>query len=453
MTESLEGEIRILRSLFWSDRDPDGRGFAQLADAYRRAGDPKQAFELLGDGLDRHPDFSPGHVVATRLYLEQGLFSEAEISARRALDLDPENVDALGSLAAALDEVGEDADAARVRLQLAALEPEPLETEPVADDLPVFDETSGDPPAGDVELGEKAAAGDGDGAAVATVAAGEPEAVEEDAVDLGALPPDEPEAADEEVADFGALAPDEPEAPAEEVADFGALAPDEPEAVDEEVADFAALAPDEPEAAEEEVADFAALAPDEPEAAEEEIADFGALAPDEPEAADVATQEPEAEEITEDPELDYFHALEAAEPEAAEAEDPDVVDAAPDESPQQIHTRTMAELYVTQGLVDRAIEVYEHVLRKDPDDTETRLRLSVLKAGDEPVADEVDDDEVETLARDLAQSGDEEHEVDTPFAWPDDDLEEQSDETDEPSIGNFFGDLLGYVQEPDPDES
>ncbi|HIF21688.1 MAG TPA: tetratricopeptide repeat protein [Gemmatimonadetes bacterium] len=88
MTESLEGEIRILRSLFWSDRDPDGRGFAQLADAYRRDGDPKQAFELLGDGLDRQPDFSPGHVVATRLYLEQGLFSEAEISARRALDLD-----------------------------------------------------------------------------------------------------------------------------------------------------------------------------------------------------------------------------------------------------------------------------------------------------------------------------------------------------------------------------
>jgi hypothetical protein len=113
----------------------------------------------------------------------------------------------------------------------------------------------------------------------------------------------------------------------------------------------------------------------------------------------------------------------------------------------------MAELYVAQGLVDRAIEVYEHLLRKDPDDTETRLRLRVLKAGEEPVADEVDDDEVETLARDLAQSGDEEHEVDTPFAWPDDDLEEQSDETDEPSIGNFFGDLLGYVQEPDPDES
>ena len=106
MTESLEGEIRTLRSLFWSDRDPDGRGFAPLADAYRRAGDTKQALELLGDGMDRHPDFTPGHVVAARLYVEQGLFTEAEIAARRALDLDPENVDALRSLVRALDEEG-----------------------------------------------------------------------------------------------------------------------------------------------------------------------------------------------------------------------------------------------------------------------------------------------------------------------------------------------------------
>ena len=95
MTESLEGEIRALRSLFWSDRDPDGRGFAPLADAYRRAGEAKQALELLGDGMDRHPDFTPGHVVAARLYVEQSLFTEAELAARRALDLDPENVDAL----------------------------------------------------------------------------------------------------------------------------------------------------------------------------------------------------------------------------------------------------------------------------------------------------------------------------------------------------------------------
>ena len=339
VTESLEGEISALRSLFWSDRDPDGRGFAPLADAYRRAGDAKQALELLGDGMDRHPDFTPGHVVAARLYVEQGLFTEAEIAARRVLDLDPENVDALRSLVRALDEEGE-------------------------------------------------------------------------------------------VADFGTLAPDEPEAVAEdEVTDFGGLAPDEPEVVaEEEVADFAALAPDEPEVApeEEEVADFAALAPDEPEVvAEDEVTDFGALTPDEP-----------AEEI---------------------------------------RTRTMADLYVTQGLIDRAIEVYEHLADADPDDAELRERLEQLYSGDQGTdggsgetgaqpaespaveqvleADEGDDTEVETLARDLAGSGDEEHDVDTPFAWAEEESEQPADVEEASSIRSFFDDLLSYEPASEPEES
>jgi len=306
--------------------------------------------------MARHPDFTPGHVVAARLYVEQGLFTEAEISARRVLDLDPENVDALRSLVRALDEEGE-------------------------------------------------------------------------VVDFGTLAPDEPEAvAEDEVADFGALAPDEPEAVAEEeVADFGALAPDEPEAVaEEEVADFGALAPDEPEAvAEEEVADFGALARDELEAVvEEEVADFGALTPDEP-----------AEEI---------------------------------------RTRTMADLYVTQGLIDRAIEVYEHLADTDPDDAELRERLEQLRSGDQGTegasgdgaqpaespaveqvleADEGDDVEVETLARDLAGSGDEEHDVDTPFAWAEEESEQPADVEEASSIRSFFDDLLSYEPASEPEES
>jgi tetratricopeptide (TPR) repeat protein len=271
------------------------------------------------------------------LYVEQGLFTEAEISARRVLDLDPENVDALRSLVRALDEEGE-------------------------------------------------------------------------------------------VVDFGTLAPDEPEAVAEdEVADFGALAPDEPEAVaEEEVADFGALAPDEPEAvAEEEVADFGALARDELEAVvEEEVADFGALTPDEP-----------AEEI---------------------------------------RTRTMADLYVTQGLIDRAIEVYEHLADTDPDDAELRERLEQLRSGDQGTegasgdgaqpaespaveqvleADEGDDVEVETLARDLAGSGDEEHDVDTPFAWAEEESEQPADVEEASSIRSFFDDLLSYEPASEPEES
>ena len=47
MADSLENELHELRSLFWSERDPDGRVFAPLADAYRRQGDLAQALDLL----------------------------------------------------------------------------------------------------------------------------------------------------------------------------------------------------------------------------------------------------------------------------------------------------------------------------------------------------------------------------------------------------------------------
>ena len=400
MTQSLEREIRTLRSLFWSDRDPNGLGFAPLADAYRRAGDVKQALELLGDGMDRHPEFTPGHVVAARLYVEQGLFTEAEIAARRVLDLDPENVDVLRSLVRALDEEGEAVEAAKVREQLAILEPDPLEREMPADSSTV-----------------------------------EEREAQEDVVEFDPFAPDEPEVAEEEeVLNFAALAPDEPEAlEEEEVSDFAALAPDEPEAAEEEeVSDFAALAPDEPEVAEEEeVFDFATLAPDEPAALEEEeVLDFAALAPDEP---------------------------------------------APEQPAEQIQTRTMADLYVTQGLIDRAIDLYQHLVDDAPDDAGLQARLEELRAGDReidfasgeseahtphpqaveqaPEADESDYGEVETLARDLVGSGDAEHEVETPFAWAEEVSEGQTEVVDGPSIGRFFDDLLRYGQASEPEES
>ena len=452
VTESLEGEIRTLRSLFWSDRDPDGRGFAPLADAYRRAGDARQALELLGDGLDRHPDFTPGHVVAARLYVEQGLFTEAEIAARRVLDLDPENVDALRSLVRALEEEGEAAEAVKMREQLATLEPELAEVETSSDDPPTASE---DTPA----VSDDMSAVSDDSLTVdddeSTVDESVASTSVEEAMDFSALAPEEPAAPggevefdpfalgelpeeEEVVADFGALAPDEPEAVTEEeVADFGALAPDEPEAdADEEVFDLGALAPDEPEAVtEEEVADFGALAPDEPEAdADEEVFDLGALAPDEPEAA--------ADE---------------------------------DEPSEQIQTRTLADLYVTQGLIDRAIDAYQRLVDADPDDVELRERLGQLRSGDRdaegasggseahadeleaavqvPEADEGDDGDVETLARDLAGSGDDEHDVDTPFAWSEEDDEPSADVEEGPSIANFFDDLLSYGRASESEES
>ena len=55
MGQPLEVHIRKLQEFYWSEHDPDGRGFVPLADALRRAGDFREAHRLLRDGLDGTP--------------------------------------------------------------------------------------------------------------------------------------------------------------------------------------------------------------------------------------------------------------------------------------------------------------------------------------------------------------------------------------------------------------
>lgn len=91
MREALLREIQDLRLLVGSSRDPEGRVFAQLGDALRRAGDLDGALEVLRDGVERHPHFTPGYVALGWTVLETGDPDEALTTFRRALSLDPEN--------------------------------------------------------------------------------------------------------------------------------------------------------------------------------------------------------------------------------------------------------------------------------------------------------------------------------------------------------------------------
>ncbi len=98
MGQPLEVHIRRLQDFYWSDADPDGRGFVPLADALRRAGDFREAHRLLREGLGRYPDFLSGHVVAAWLSVDRGKSEEAESSFGTALELDPKNIAALRGL-------------------------------------------------------------------------------------------------------------------------------------------------------------------------------------------------------------------------------------------------------------------------------------------------------------------------------------------------------------------
>jgi tetratricopeptide (TPR) repeat protein len=92
MIESLDKEIRILRAQYWSARDPEGRGFAPLAEAYRLQGEFDEAASLVQDGLERLPGFLAGYLVASRIARDRGDLLGARDLLDQALELDAENV-------------------------------------------------------------------------------------------------------------------------------------------------------------------------------------------------------------------------------------------------------------------------------------------------------------------------------------------------------------------------
>ena len=150
MADSLEKEIHELRALFWSERDPDGRVFVPLADAYRRQGDLGQALDLLRNGLDRHSDFAPALVVVGWVRRDRGETEAALEAFGSALELDEENVEALrgiGELAAA----GGDRPAALESFQ-RVVDLEPGDLEIVARMREIQEEEKKDSPQAEAEV-------------------------------------------------------------------------------------------------------------------------------------------------------------------------------------------------------------------------------------------------------------------------------------------------------------
>jgi tetratricopeptide (TPR) repeat protein/CheY-like chemotaxis protein len=79
-------------------RNPEGRLFVHLAEAYRRSGELDRARDILTQGLRHHADYTSAHVVLANVLTEQGDTGRAEQSWRRVLELDPENALALRAL-------------------------------------------------------------------------------------------------------------------------------------------------------------------------------------------------------------------------------------------------------------------------------------------------------------------------------------------------------------------
>lgn len=343
MPESRNGEIARLELLFAAH--PEGRVFTHLAEAYRRAGDTDRAHELLENGLARHGDYPSAHVVMGRVLLDLGRSEDADRAFRRALELDPHNLVALRALADIARAEGRTAQAREYYRTLIELDP--------------FDD----------EYAE----------ILAGLHAPEPAPDLPDAADPG------PAAASADIGGPGGSEPpveelDPPEPAAGEILDV------EDDIVEPAFRGAGDLEP-EPWSA-------SPFAPGWPEAhTQEESMSAGA------EAA-IITEEPAgvAPEVhgPEDPPGDMSdpghalaaehiveHAPEPARVIAAAAEpgpEPAVAPTEPGPPGDGVVTETLAELYLSQGLTTRAIEVYEALLRRRPGDARLIQRLERARA-------------------------------------------------------------------------
>jgi tetratricopeptide (TPR) repeat protein len=105
LPEALNQQIDRLQEIVNSDRDPEGRAFVPLADAYRRAGDLDRALEVVSEGLGALPDSASAHVVSGWLCRDLGDDDGAMRSFERVLELDDENGMALRALAELVEPV------------------------------------------------------------------------------------------------------------------------------------------------------------------------------------------------------------------------------------------------------------------------------------------------------------------------------------------------------------
>jgi tetratricopeptide (TPR) repeat protein len=114
-------EIEKLEARF--NENPDGRYFAPLADAYRKAGRLDEALEMVRAGLQKHPDYLSAHIVLGRCLLDKKDDPGALQAFEQVLALDAENIIALKSLADIAVRVDRVDDARRWLQRLLAVDP------------------------------------------------------------------------------------------------------------------------------------------------------------------------------------------------------------------------------------------------------------------------------------------------------------------------------------------
>ncbi|MCL7965353.1 MAG: tetratricopeptide repeat protein [marine benthic group bacterium] len=103
--ESAQDEISRFEEQY--RKQPESLVFARLADAYRKSGDPQRALEVLEDGILRHPDYLSAHIVRARTFRDLGRTEDARAAFERVIEIDAQNLVAIRGLAEIANETGD----------------------------------------------------------------------------------------------------------------------------------------------------------------------------------------------------------------------------------------------------------------------------------------------------------------------------------------------------------
>jgi len=395
-------------------KDPKSRAFAPLAEAYRRAGMLDEAIMVAQDGLKIHPAYHSGRVALGRAYFEKGMLVEAATELETVTKSSPDNIVAqkvlgeiffrqgdkekarrLFSLVLTLSPGDKEAEEKLKALTQPLPAPEPV-PEPVTDTVP--------PPAPQPEPEAKPVSETPPEPASETQKVSTPESVS------AAAPPPIPEP-DDLVSE--ALDRSQAEQTAEKEAAVQPVPAPEPQPEPEKPSDQSDQSDSSDLVPESEIPGDLSL-PEEPdEDLAAEILELSGAEPAEPLVpAEIEFDEPEKSPDLSDQSDSSGLASEAVSEPVAETLPELAIDTAVDTDTdtdtladksgrlgqadtdteletearaENIATPTIAEIYVKQGHLDKALEVYREILAADPGAREIVQRvveLSRLTSGE-----------------------------------------------------------------------
>ncbi|MBI4725723.1 tetratricopeptide repeat protein [candidate division TA06 bacterium] len=309
--------------------DPKSRVFAQLADAYRKAGMTDEAIEIAKKGMEHHPAYATAHLILGRCYLEKQMYALAREEFEATIKNDPQNLVGYKLLAGTYEKQNMFAEAVKFYQMVLDLEPS------------------------DTDLAEK----------VASLKAGQDERPQ--------VAP-EPEIGPEPE-------PVQQAAPVLEIAHKEA----EPVPAREEMVPAAEEKPLKPKSEE--------PAKDDVKVSAAAISFPEVLAETSPATEPVKLTEPKTMPVVESPQMESKPEEEKptikgevskiSQPVPAEIKEEPVKTEAPElkaEEKPAAATVTLAEIYVQQGFYEKAIDVYKELISAEPDNGDYKARMDEL---------------------------------------------------------------------------